>query len=165
MAESTICKTKRDGTLTILDNGGANSHVIAFEAGDLNINIPGPAENVFLDRGQFGSTPCIRYGDDQPITGTFTAHLRDVSDATDVTLFEFIADSGQVNTGWTSTLGANAEVAVYTIRFDIEGTDHGDAADHRIECNFCKISGSVAEGDPSTISISFTSYDVYPTVT
>ena len=165
MAESTICKTKRDGTLTILDNGGANSYVISFEAGDLSIDIPGPGVNVFLDRGALGSTPCLRYGDDQPMSGSFTAHMRDVSDATDVSLIEFLAESGQVASTFVSTLGANAEVRTYTLRWDIEGTDHGDAADHRIECNFCAISGSVGEGDPNTVNISFTSYDLYPTVT
>ena len=70
MAYSTIVKTKRDGTLVITD--GTNSVTVAYEAGDLSLDIPGPTVNLFLDRGQFGSTPSIRYGDDQPITGTFT---------------------------------------------------------------------------------------------
>ena len=165
MPISTITKTKRDGTLTILDNAGANVFIVQFEEGDYNLAIPGPQEQVFLDRGQFTPTPQIRYGDDAAMSGTFTARLRDVSDAAFATLGGILAESGFVNSTWVSTLGANAEVRLYTMRVDIEGTDHGDATDHRIECNFCKFSGSIAEGVPDTISMSFTSYDVYPTVT
>jgi len=51
------------------------------------------------------------------------------------------------------------------LTFTIEGTDHGDAADHTIACNHCVITGGISEGDPDTISISFTSYDLYPTCT
>ena len=164
MAESTIVKNKRDGTLTILDNAGANAYIIAYEAGDTSIAIPARSVSAYLDRGRLGATPALRYGDDAPITGSFTAMLRDVSDATDVTLAEFLFNSGQVGSAYVSTLGASSEVKTYTLRWDIEGTDHGDAGDHMIECRFCALSGSIADGDPATISISFTSYTIYPTV-
>ena len=164
MAESTIVKTKRDGTISFADLGASNTYTVAYEAGDLTIDIPGPTVTNSLDRGIMGATPSLRYGDDQPMTGSFTAQLRDISDATDQTLFELIAKSGAIG-GWTSTLGANAEVAAVTLTFQIEGTDHGDAADHTIVCNHCVVTGGISEGDPSTISISFTSYDLYPTCT
>lgn len=164
MAESTIVKTKRDGTIKFSDLGASNEYTVAYEAGDLSIDIPGPTVTNSLDRGIMGATPSLRYGDDQPMTGSFTAQLRDISDATDETLFELIAKSGAV-AGWTSTLGANAEVAAVTLTFTIEGTDHGDAADHVVVCNHCVVTGGISEGDPSTISISFTSYDLYPTCT
>ena len=165
MPISTIVKTKRDGTLTILDNADANSLVVAFEAGDFALTIPGIQEQVFLDRGEFTATPALRDGDDQPMTGTFTAYLRDISDAAFATLEEIITNTGFVSSTWVSTLGANAETRVFTFRWDIEGTDHGDASDHRITCNFCKFTGSLTEGVPSTISGAFTAYDVFPTVT
>lgn len=164
MAESTIVKTKRDGTIKFSDLGASNEYTVAYEAGDLTIDIPGPTVTNSLDRGIMGATPSLRYGDDQPMTGSFTAQLRDISDATDQTLFELIAKSGAIG-GWTSTLGANAEVAAVTLTFTIEGTDHGDAADHTVVCNHCVVTGGISEGDPSTISISFTSYDLYPTCT
>ena len=164
MAESTIVKTKRDGTISFADLGASNTYTVAYEAGDLTIDIPGPTVTNSLDRGIMGATPSLRYGDDQPMTGSFTAQLRDISDATDQTLFELIAKSGAIG-GWTSTLGANAEVAAVTLTFQIEGTDHGDAADHTVVCNHCVVTGGISEGDPSTISISFTSYDLYPTCT
>ena len=166
MAESLIVKTKRDGTLTFSDLGGVNSYTVAFEAGDLSLEIPGPTVNNFLDRGRFPSgNPSIRLGDDQPMTGSFTAYLRDVSDATDVTLMEIFTQSGAVSTGWTSTMGANGEVFTVSLQWEIAGLVHGDSANHTVQCDFCYVTGSVSEGDPDTISISFQSFDLYPTVT
>ena len=168
MPESTIVKTKRDGLLVIADNGGVNSLTVAFEAGDLSLSIPGPGINNFLDRGRIGATPAIRYGDDQPITGTFTAYLRDFDDGgtgTTGTLAEIIAQSGVVASTWVSTMGANGEVQTYTLTWTVEGTDHGDPNDHVCQLDFCAFTGSISEGDPDTISLSFTSYALYPTLT
>ena len=164
MAESTIVKTKRDGTIVFADLGATNSYTVAYEAGDLTIDIPGPTITSSLDRGIMAATPSLRYGDDQPMTGSFTAQLRDISDATDETLFELIAKSGAV-AGWVSTLGSAAEVAAVTLTFTIAGASLGDSGDHIIVCNHCVVTGGISEGDPSTISISFTSYDLYPTCT
>jgi hypothetical protein len=165
MPISTIVKTKRDGTLTLLDSGGSNSVVVAYEAGDLAITIPGPTVESFLDRGQFASTPSLRYGDDQPMTFTFSAYHRDVSDASFITLESILCNSGVFASTWVSTLGSSAEVKTVTARWDIEGTNHGDASDHRIEMNYCFVTGSISEGVPNTISVSGTSFDLYPTVT
>ena len=58
MAESTIIKTKRDGTLTFSDLADGNSYTISYEAGDLSVDIPGRVINAFLDprlREQRGS--------------------------------------------------------------------------------------------------------------
>ena len=168
MAESNIVKTKRDGTITIEDGTTptALSYTVAFEAGDLSLTIPGKTVNLFLDRGELTNPPQIRYGDDQVPTGTFTAQLRDVSDATDVTLASILLDSGVVGSTWVGRGGTDREVKTFKITWTIEGTDHGDAADHTIELDYCYITGSIGDGDPSTISINFTSYGaVYPTVT
>jgi len=166
MAVSTITKNKRDGTITFSDNAGANSITVAYEEGDLSITVPGESVSHYLDRGRITSTPSIRYLDDQPVTFTFSANLRDVSDATDEILTELIlGPSGRIGTNWVSTMGANGEVFTVTTLFTIEGTDHGDAADHTLTMNFCRLTGSIAEGDPDTISISGTAYDLYPTPT
>lgn len=165
MAISTIVKTKRDGTITITD-GGANTFTVAYEAGDLNISIPGAAANNFLDRGQITATPSVRYGDDQPVTGSFTAYLRDLSDAAYETLTEIICQTGHVGTTWVSTLGASAEVFTCKITWTIEGSDHGGGeTDHVCVLNHCYVTGSLAEGDPNTVSLDFTSFSVYPTLT
>ena len=164
MPYSSIVKTKRDGTLQFEDNAAAHTLAVAFEAGDFSLNIPEEAVNLFLDRGSIGSPPAIRYGDDQPITGSFTAYLRDLSDATYATLEEILLQSGYVGSTWVSTMGATGEVFTLTLRWTIEGTNHGDATDHVITLPYCHVSGSLSEGDPDMISINFTCYAVRPTV-
>ena len=167
MPESVIVKTKRDGTLTFKDGSGVpNTFTVAFEAGDLSITIPGPTVNNFLDRGRMTVNPSIRYGDDQPVTGTFTGYLRDFDDGgtgTATTLMEIITQSG-VAAGWTSTMGANGEVFCLTLEWVINGVVHGDPANHTCELEYCYVTGAVAEGDPDQITINFTSYKLYPTL-
>lgn len=170
MPESLIVKTKRDGTITFEDGTAVpNTFTVSFEAGDLSVTIPGPAIGSFLDRGQFSSPPSLRYTDDAPCTGSFTAYLRDYDDGgtgTETTLAEIITQSGVAAT-WVSTLdpAGNAEVFCLNLKFVIEGTDHGDPTDHEMVLSDCAISGSIAEGDPDTISLSFTSYALYPVLT
>jgi len=177
---STVVKTKRDGILTFgalsggaFDPGtgalkaGAKSLDVAFEAGDFNLSIPGPAVSLFLDRGQITSPPQVRYGDDQPMTWSFTAHLRDLSDKTYATLEEILMQSGYVGANWESTLGAAAgcaEVFAVGLRWKILGTTHCDASDHIILLQYNVVTGSLAEGDPNTISLSGTDYEVFPGV-
>lgn len=165
MAESTIIKTKRDGVITIADNAGVNTYQVAFEAGDLSISIPGRTISLFLDRGVITNPPSIRFGDDQPMTGSFTANLRDLTDAAADTLVDLLTGPSGNVASWVSTMGANGEVFTVDITWAIEGTDHGDAADHTIKLLNCYLTGTVADGDPATVSIDFTSYDLYPTVT
>ena len=163
MAIETIVKTKRDGQLTFKDNGAANTLTVAYEVGDLTLTIPGATVVSTLDRGQFGAVPSLRHGDDQPMTFSFTAYLRDMSDGSDATLEDLISGRNGATSSWVSTLGANSEVFTMTLQWTIEGTDHG-GTDHTVTCNHCVVTGSFSEGDPSTISITGTSYDLYPTV-
>jgi hypothetical protein len=161
MAVSTVVKTNRDGTLTVKDGTGTPLElVIAFESGDLSFTVPGPTVNAHLDRGELGATPSLRYGDDQPCTGSFSAHLRHPTDATDEVLMDLITQSGQIGTNWVSTLGATAEVQAYTFVFDIA---HASET-YSVTFNHVVFTGTVSEGNPSTIQINWTAYDLYPTV-
>jgi len=164
MPYSSIIKTKRDGTLLLADNAAVHSLTVAYEAGDFNLSIPGPGVNNFLDRGLIGATPSIRYGDDAPMTFTFTANLRDLSDAAYATLEEILMQSGIVGTAWVTTMGATGEVFALDLTWTIAGLVHGDAANHVIKLPYSVLTGSLAEGDPDTISISGTSYALYPTI-
>ena len=163
MAYDTIIKTKRDGTMTLRDNAGTNSLVIAYEAGDLSITIPGPTVVSTLDRGAFGATPSLRYGDDQPCTFSFTAYLRDMRDDAVATLEDLISGRSGAASTWDSTLGDDAEVFTMTLEWVIEGSDHG-GADHTVTLTHCVVTGSFSEGDPSTVNITGTAFDLYPTV-
>jgi hypothetical protein len=162
MAESTVCKVIRDGTITIADLAGTNSYTIAFETGDFTAATPGRTVNVFLDRNQLTTTPCVRYGDEAGSSGSFTCYLRDATDAATETALDFINQSGFVGSTWVSTLGATAEVLTVSIAIAIADPD---VADHTITYNHCNITGSFAEGDPSSITINWQSYELYPTVT
>jgi len=162
MPESTVIKVVRDGTLTLSDFGGGHTYEIAYEDGNLVANHPGEVVNNFLDRNRIGATPSLRFGADQPMSLSFTANLRDITDAAWTTLPEFLLRTGNVGTNWISTLGATAEVPVYTMTWDTEGTSHGDPTDHQVVYPYCYLSGTISEGDPSTIAITITSYAVRP---
>lgn len=167
MAESLITKTKRDGVITITDGTtpAAETYEVAFEAGDLSITIAGRTISLFLDRGVITDPPQIRFGDDQPMTFTFTAQLREVTDTAVATLVDIVNDTGFVGSTWIGRGGSTREVKTYHLKWAIEGSDHGDSGDHTIEMDFCYITGSVADGDPANVSISGTSFQVYPDVT
>jgi hypothetical protein len=167
MPESTVVKNMRDGIIDIIV--GANSYRIAYEAGTLQLNIPGPSISNYKDRGEFAETlhgqPSLRYNEDQPMTGSFTAYLRDLSDGSYVTAAEFVLKSGQYLSAWGSTMGADAEVPTVDLKWTIKGTVHGDAADHTATLQWVHITGALADGNPNMVTLSFTSFDLYPTVT
>lgn len=167
MAESTIVKNMRDGTLTI--RVGVNTYTIKYEEGTLQLNVPGPTIANYLDRGKLADTlhgqPQLRYDQDQPMSGSFTAYLRDLSDGSYITAEEFIFKSGQYLSAWGTTMGASGEVKTVDLLWDVAGTAHGDAANHQALLQWCSISGAVAEGSPNKSTLNYTSYDLYPTVT
>ncbi len=156
MSYSTVVKTKRDGLLSFADNagfGGANTLDIAYEPGNFQMNAPLEARLDFLDRGRLVSS--VRLGDDQALNGSFSAYFRDATDSTEATLFDVLNWSGYVNSNWTQTLGSTAEVKTVDVRLTIEGSDHGDGADHTITITDVSFDYSLAEGDPNTTSVFF----------
>jgi len=166
MAYSTVVKVKRDGLISLADNsgfGGANTLDIAYEPGDFSMNAPQESRNNFLDRGRLVSS--VRYGDDQPLTGSFSAYFRDATDAGVATLFDVLNQSGFAGSNWVSTLGANAEVFAVDLRLTIEGSDHGDGADHTVTITDVSLDYTFTEGDPNTTSVNWQSHtDIRPTL-
>ena len=164
MAESTIVRIKRDAAIVIAGSAG-NSYTLAYEPGDFQIDIPLTAVQNFLDRGEMPTTPSIRKGDDQPMTGSFSAYLRDLGDTANgySTLLEICAQfaSNYSVTSMTSTMGANSDERTYTITYVVDGTPFGEA-DKTLSLSFCSLRGSLAEGDPSSVSVKFTSYKLRP---
>ncbi len=165
MAYSTIKKTVRDLKITLADLAASHSLELTFD-GELEVTIPGDEVFETLDRGRRSTTaPAIRYGDEQPMTFKFNGVLRDLSDASYITMESIIGNAGYFASTWVSTLGATAEVKTITITIDIEGTDHGDSADHQMVLKFCRGSGTITEGKPCMWSYSGTSFDTYPDMT
>lgn len=169
MAESTVVRHKRDGVIILKSSGGSFTYTVAYEEGNFSFDIPLETVENYLDRGRLadsvGGTPSIRKGDDQPITGSFTAYLRDIGDtgATYATLPDIGVrfTSGYVATNWTSTIGNASDVETITIDFTIDGTPFGES-DKTLSFTFAVIRTSFAEGSPDTVSATFTSYILRP---
>ena len=162
MALSNIIKNLRDGTLTILDNAGANTLTVAYEAGDFSFDIPGPGVSEYLDRGVHASPPSVRFNNDGVITGSFTANLRHLNSTTFISLEQILLNSGYFASTWVGTLGSTGEVKLLTIRWTCEGTTHGDSADHELELLYSRLSGSIKEGDPNVVTVNYTSFQNFP---
>lgn len=166
MPESTGIHNKRDGVIAFADSG-AQTYTVAYEPGDFSLEIPSTTVGLYLDRGVIGSTPSIRLEDDQPMTLSFSAYLRDVGDTADT--YATLGDvarpkSGRyVDSNWTSTL-TNSDVTTWTTTYTIDGTFKGEA-DKTLTFPYCWFTSySVAEGTPSTESVSLTSYALLPTL-
>ena len=167
MAYSTIVKTARDLVLALADNsgfGGANVLTIAYEPGDWTMSVPKEERVNLLDRGVLVSR--VRKGADQAITGSMSTYFRDATDAAVATLFDILNDSGYVGSNWVSTLGSTAEVECFDHRATIEGSDHGDGADHTITVTDVSVDYSLSDGTPLSTSVNWQSHtDVRPALT
>lgn len=159
MAHSTVVKNFRDGTLAVADGAGSPAtHTVQFEAGDFSVS--GLMANqkevtTYLDRGDLGS---VRYTNQTFPSGSFSMHFTDLTDAGYSTLADLMLKKGS-HASAVSTLGANAEVYTVKLTLTIEGSDHGDAGgDHVIVLDDCACSVDFSEGDPNSLSVSFTCY-------
>jgi hypothetical protein len=150
---STVIKNFRDGTLVFADNSGTPLTMpIVFEAGDFsidNLNEGLVDTTAYLDRGEFAT---LRKTNRVFPSFSFTAHMTDLSDATDKLLYDLARKTGAFASA-VSTLGANADAMTYKLTFTVEGTNFGDSADHTMVLNDCRITLSFSEGDPNSFSV------------
>tara|TARA_R110000824_G_C14925829_1_gene648184 strand:+ start:193 stop:702 length:510 start_codon:yes stop_codon:yes gene_type:complete len=163
MPHATTTKNFRDGTLLIEDGTGTpNAFTVIYEAGDFSISglVQGQKEStVYLDRGDLGS---IRHTNQTFPSGSFSMHMVDLSDGSYATAIDLMLQTGKFVAGGgtpgVSTLGANSEVYTVKLTLTIEGSDHGDDSDHTIVLDDALCSIDASEGDPNSISVSFTCY-------
>lgn len=161
MPLSQTVKNYRDGTIQ-LDDGTTPTPLtltVAFESGDFSIdNITQGASydvNAYLDRGEFGS---LRRTSKTFPSFTFSAYFTDLADASYATLYSMITKTGYASSA-TSTLGASADVYTLKVTFTIEGSNFGASeTDHVLVLNDCRLTLAIAEGDPTSYSISGTVY-------
>lgn len=162
MAASTVIKNFRDGTIK-LDDGTTPTPItltVSLDAGDFSIsglNQGNTEATTYLDRGDLGS---VRLTNRSFPTFSFSAHMADLSDATDKLLWNAINKDG----AWAAALSTIAGSDVYGLKvtLTIEGTNFGDTADHVLVLNGCHMSIDFAEGDPNSFTINGT---VYGTIT
>jgi|GEM_PF-4712134 hypothetical protein len=172
MPVSSIVKTKRDGTISIGESGAFDASdgsdvamksilTIECEVGDWSISVAGESVSAFLDRGSFGSSPKLRAGDDQAITGSFSLHFRGFGDsgAAEATQTFLRTASSDIVANWASTNGG-PDVYTYMLRYAIDdGTDT-----MRLILDHVHITGEISEGDPTTVNCSFTAYQARPSL-
>lgn len=156
MAISTVVKNFRDGTIVINDGTSPTplTLTVQFEAGDFSIsglNQGNYEITKYLDRGDLGS---IRKTNRSFPTGSFTAHMTDLSDGTDRLLWDAVNKTGAWSSA-VSTLGANADVFALQIVLSVEGTNFGDSTDHTLTLANCHCSIDFAEGDPNSFTLNF----------
>jgi hypothetical protein len=162
VAESTLVRVKRDVQMLLSDLGAAHTYTPNWMPGDLSW-AGGEFEVVSsLNLGDFGATPSLRKGNEQPFTGSFSVFLRDVGDTSNAyaTMLELCSPvaSRYVAANWISTLGASADVFTVTLTVTIDGSFAGEA-DKSLTFTFVVLRlGGVQMGDPSTQTVNFTSY-------
>ena len=86
MAESTVVAVPRDGTITI-KNGDATVYTVAYEAGDFSANLDKAERIVVYDRGTIVG---LRSGNDPVPSISFSEHLRELADASEDTILDFV---------------------------------------------------------------------------
>ncbi len=157
MAASTVVKNFSDGTLNLTSGGGSPVSIsVTFAQGDLSID--GLVEDqretaAYESRGVLRS---LRKTTRIYASGSFSLMLSDLTDAADQTVLDFLLKQGSYS-GNASTL-TGSDAYCIKIGLSIEGTNHGDANDHTISLDSCRITTAIAEGDPSTITASFICY-------
>ena len=156
MSASSLVKTKRDGTITIIDgtSPAANEFTVSFETGDFSYSEEKADRTVIRDRGAIVG---LRQGDDPVLSLSFSVHLRDLNNTTADVLLDFLYNRGYANstTNVQSTGGSGFEQYLVDIKFTIDATsvDAGEAV-QTITFAKCLAIYSLTEGDPDQIEIS-----------
>ena len=162
MAVSAVPKMKGDGKIEL--STSARTLEVIYEEGNLslgNLKHEQMGTTMILDRGAFSA---LRQTDFEPFSWSFTCNLTDLSDGTDILIMNVCTRTGACAAD-DSAFGVYSDVWGIGIKWTMEGTDHGDSADHTFECTKCTVDSiEISEGDPNTMSFSGSGYLV-PTMT
>lgn len=164
MAASTVIKHLYDGQIDLEDGATPTPATLTapFTVGDLSLTGLQETQNNVVAYETRGTLNSVRHSSRTYPSVSFSLHLADLSDGTDNTVVDFLLKQASYSSN-VSTLGSNAEVYGIKVTLTIEGTDHGDSADHTIVMDdFVPTSVDIAEGEPNTVSVSGT---VYGTIT
>lgn len=152
---STFVKNLNDGTINLADGTGTPVTLdVPFSTGDLKISgLSETQQNVsrYETRGQLNT---VRHTSRTYPTGSFSFQLAEFSDATVGTVADFVLKRNKYS-GNASTL-TSGDVYCIDITLTVEGTDHGDSADHSVTLTECDCTFEFAEGDPNAGTVNFT---------
>lgn len=160
MAYSVIPKMRRDAKITLKDGTGSPVTLeIEFEEGNFTFTPTKSEQVVIYDRHVISN---VRKGNEPAkASGSFTLYLRQFTDGSEAgSALDFVNQAGfyssNVSTGGTGT--PRVEEYCIDIEFEVEGTDHGDDADHKATLTKCICDVVITDADPMTIQINFVSY-------
>ena len=156
MAESTVVAVPRDGTITI-KNGDATVYTVAYEAGDFSANLDKAERIVVYDRGTIVG---LRSGNDPVPSISFSVHLRELADASEDTILDFVY---QTNNSSAATSGGGTGFEPFLVEVEFQANMSAlSGSNTKITCKGVLLTASIAEGSPG--SISFTG-EVYGSIT
>ena len=145
---SSVVKNFTDGTIKVEDGAGSPaSYTCTFDEGNLSISGLAQQLNEVATYESRGTLKSVRHTARSYPSGSFSLMLTDVSDGSDSTLIDFLMKQG-----------SNADVYAVKVTLTVEGTDHGDSADHTLVMDDCHCMVDLAEGDPNTVTVNFTVY-------
>ena len=160
MAASVIIKHLHDGSLTVKDGTGTPvSLTVPFSVGDFTLTGVQEQQNAVIAYETRGDLHVVRHTTRTYPTGSFSVMLADYSDATNQTLRDFLLRQN----AYSANIGTLTPDEVYAVDlvWTVEGTDLGDPADHVATMTDCVCTLDFAEGEPNTLSVSFTMYGTY----
>ena len=154
MAETTVIKTKCDGTIVLSDGTSPSplTYTVALEAGDLSVTPLRFAYTDLMDRCELVGS---RKSGVEPGSISFSVHMRQFTGGTDGSIIDFLEGTGAYSAR-LSTDSGEFEGNVLQVALTVEGTDHGDTADHVITFPKCRLFWDFAEGEPNTLNITGT---------
>jgi len=154
---SNIVKTKRDGQVTLMDSGAANTLIADFSVGDWSVEMAKAEMIIIRDRATIRGA---RNGDDPVISFSFTVHMRAIHDTGNDTLLDFIGLGSAAGTMGATTLtsvgGTGYEPFLVDVKFVDDATALGDSKSYTLKLLKCQLIGTITEGDPNQISIAGT---------
>ena len=158
MSASQVIKNFTDGSIRVDDGTGTPlTYTCAFDEGNLSITGLAQQLSEIATYESRGTLKSVRHTARTYPSGSFSVMLTDVTDGSDATLIDILLKQGAYAAG-VSTLGANADVYAVKITLTVDGTIHGDSANHTFVMDDAHCTVDVSEGDPNTVTVNFTVY-------
>lgn len=151
MAESTVVKIPKDGTITITDGTTptAKSYTVAYEDGNFSSSQPKRERLVIRDRGTIVN---VRETNEQTGTISFSVHMRNFTSENDATLVDVV----EFTESWVdavSTGGVGFEGEWVACAFSANaGTGAGEDQAHGLTFPKVIFDWEFSEGDPNVIN-------------
>ncbi len=154
MPESSVVKNAKDGTIAVTN--GSRTYTVSLEQGNLSMTGLNEGNYDTTNVQDRGVSSHRRKTNQRPIPFTFTAWMRDFTDAAYVTLVGVLLKKGFSASDLSISGLSTSEVYEVDVLWTIDGTSHGDAANHTMLLEDCRIDSvdlSEAE-DKNVVSIS-----------